>query len=238
MSQDAIIKSTVASKDRGLELFLAKAAMAEPDRQRVCFLCIGSDRSTGDSFGPLVGSLLKASGWPRVIGTLEQPCDANAVEEACREAAAMREQGQGIVIAIDACLGKPLSVGKYLVAEGPLQPGAATGMKLPAAGDYSIAGVVNLNSPKAYAMLQSTSLASVLAMAGELVTFINNAWDVKPGQAANPSWTTDLKREAGPSRDAGLNWGAELNRDVKTGFGESDDREKSTIAILAAILGQ
>lgn len=225
MSQDAIIKSTVASKDRGLELFLAKAAMAEPDRKRVCFLCIGSDRSTGDSFGPLVGSLLKASGWSRVIGTLEQPCDANAVEEACQEAAAIRAQGQGIVIAIDACLGKPLSVGNYLVAEGPLQPGAATGMKLPAVGDYSIAGVVNLNSPKAYAMLQSTSLASVLAMAGELVTFINNAWSVNPRRDA------ELSRDAKPGRDA------ELDRDVNTGFGDSSDREKNSIATLAAILG-
>ena len=225
MSQDAIIKSTVASKDRGLELFLAKAAMAEPDRKRVCFLCIGSDRSTGDSFGPLVGSLLKASGWPRVIGTLEQPCDANAVEEACREAAAIRAQGQGIVIAIDACLGKPLSVGNYLVAEGPLQPGAATGMKLPAVGDYSIAGVVNLNSPKAYAMLQSTSLASVLAMAGELVTFINNAWSVNPRRDA------ELSRDSKPGRDA------ELDRDVNPGFGDSSDREKNSIATLTAILG-
>lgn len=220
MSQDAIIKSTVAGSDGGLELFLKKAAMAEPDRQRVCFLCIGSDRSTGDSFGPLVGSLLKANGWPKVIGTLEQPCDANAVEEACREAAAIREQGQGIVIAIDACLGKPLSVGKYLVAEGPLQPGAATGMKLPSVGDYSIAGVVNLNGPKAYAMLQSTSLASVLAMAGSLAAFINNAWGV------NSSWDVKPSCDVMPSSD------------IKPSCSESGGRDKTNIETLAALLCQ
>ncbi|MHA7967487.1 spore protease YyaC [Paenibacillus sp. CAU 1782] len=193
MSQDAINKYTAVGMDGGLELFLRKAAMAEPDRQRVCFLCIGSDRSTGDSFGPLVGTLLKANGWPRVIGTLEQPCDANAVEEACRETALFQAQGQGIVIAIDACLGKPLSVGKYLVAEGPLQPGAATRMKLPHVGDYSIAGVVNLNGPKAYAVLQSTSLASVLGMAGSLATFINNAWNVGSSRAESGDTNTNTE---------------------------------------------
>lgn len=160
-----------------LAAFLQKVALAEPDKERVCFFCIGSDRSTGDSFGPLVGTLLKINGWPRVIGTLERPCDAHAVEAACREAAAFRAEGQGIVVAIDACLGKPLSAGSFLTAEGPIQPGAATGAKLPPVGDYSIAGVVNVNGPKPYALLQTTPLFNVLQMAGRLADAIGQAWD-------------------------------------------------------------
>ncbi|WP_419876388.1 spore protease YyaC [Candidatus Pristimantibacillus sp. PTI5] len=141
------------------------------DRRSIVFVCIGSDRSSGDSFGPLAGSLLKERGWPNVIGTLQQPCDAHAVE---RSAAGIPKDCT--VIAIDACLGKPSSIGRFLVSEGPLQPGKAIGRRLPAIGQYSIAGVVNANGPKAYWMLQTTSLYQVLRMANEVVNAIEAAW--------------------------------------------------------------
>ncbi|RCW44312.1 putative sporulation protein YyaC [Paenibacillus prosopidis] len=134
-------------------------------------MCIGSDRSTGDSFGPLVGTMLQERGWPHVIGTLQKPCDAHAVEHA---AAAVSEDS--IVIAIDACLGKMKSIGRYIVTAGPLQPGKAIGRRLPAIGHYSIAGVVNANGPKAYWMLQTTSLYLVMQMAKEVAGAIDAAW--------------------------------------------------------------
>lgn len=36
----------------------------------ITFVCIGTDRSTGDALGPLTGSLLQESGMENVIGTL------------------------------------------------------------------------------------------------------------------------------------------------------------------------
>lgn len=62
------------------------------------------------------------------------------------------------------------------MSEGPLQPGKAIGRRLPAIGDYSIAGVVNANGPKAYWMLQTTSLYQVMRMANEVVNAIEAAW--------------------------------------------------------------
>ncbi|WP_424767957.1 spore protease YyaC [Paenibacillus sp. sgz302251] len=154
-----------------LKPFLERIAGEHPDRSRVVFICIGSDRSTGDSFGPLIGSMLKERGWTNVIGTLEQPCDAHAVEHA-----ALTLQEDAVVIAIDACLGKPKSIGAYITAEGPLQPGKAIGRRLPPIGSYSIAGVVNMNGPKAYWMLQTTSLYRVMQMAKEVSEAIDAAW--------------------------------------------------------------
>lgn len=142
------------------------------NRDRIAFICIGSDRSTGDSFGPLVGTKLQQLGWPHVIGTLEKPCDAHGVEHAVQTVS-----DDMVVIAIDACLGKPKSVGSYVVAEGPLQPGKAIGRRLPPIGHYSIAGVVNANGPKAYWMLQSTSLYHVLQMANTAALAVDAAWN-------------------------------------------------------------
>ncbi len=166
-----------------MKQFLASVAEAHADRSKIIVVCIGSDRSTGDSFGPLTGTMLKELGWPNVIGTLEKPCDAHAVE---RETLELREDH--VVIAIDACLGQQKSVGSFILADKPLQPGKAIGRRLPAIGHYSIAGVVNRNGPKAYWKLQTTSLFLVLQMAKEAALAIHTAWSGSPERtlAGNP----------------------------------------------------
>ncbi|REK71667.1 spore protease YyaC [Paenibacillus paeoniae] len=159
-----------------LASFLAMIASREPNPDCIMFICIGSDRSTGDAFGPLLGTMLKEQGWKHVIGTLEEPCDAHTVEAAASKAALMQDRDRMTVIAVDACLGKPQSVGGFIVKEGSLQPGVATGRRLPAVGDYSIAGVVNLYGVKAYGMLQTTSLHLVMGMVKAVAAAVQAAW--------------------------------------------------------------
>ncbi|SEM44309.1 putative sporulation protein YyaC [Paenibacillus sp. cl141a] len=129
----------------------------------IVFLCIGTDRSTGDALGPLTGSRLVECGFPQVIGTLPEPCDAfNLVAKL---------QGipeDQVVIAIDACLGQSSSVGYFFAGEGPLTPAQSVGGKLPAVGDYSVAAVVNVHGPKPYWTLQVTSLYQVMGMAEQI----------------------------------------------------------------------
>lgn len=162
--------------DHQLVEFISLIANAYPNRDQIMFICIGSDRSTGDAFGPLVGSMLKEQGWNRVIGTLEQPCDAYAVEAAARELTEAAEAEDAVIIAIDACLAKTIPPGGFIMKEGPLQPGAATGRRLPSIGRFSIAGVVNSHGPKAYAMLQTASLYQVMRMARQTAQAIQAAW--------------------------------------------------------------
>ncbi|GGA50570.1 spore protease YyaC [Paenibacillus physcomitrellae] len=127
------------------------------------FVCIGTDRSSGDALGPLTGSRLQAYGINAVTGTLSDPCDAETL------LAKMRELPEGkIRIAVDACLGAESSVGFYLVAQAPLMPAESVGLRLPPIGDYSIAAVVNRKSPKPYHTLQTTSLHLVMQMADEI----------------------------------------------------------------------
>jgi putative sporulation protein YyaC len=164
-------RETEQAAKSDIEPFFDAIAERHSNRESIVFICIGSDRSTGDSFGPLVGTMLQEGGWPNVIGTLEKPCDAHAVERA-----AQAIHKDAIVIAIDACLGKPTSVGRFIAAEGPIQPGKAIGRRLPAIGQYSVAGVVNANGPKAYWMLQTTSLYHVMRMAKVIAGAIDSAW--------------------------------------------------------------
>ncbi|GLX66286.1 spore protease YyaC [Paenibacillus glycanilyticus] len=160
-----------------LRIFLAQVAARHPDRSQVVFVCIGTDRSTGDCFGPLVGTKLEERGWPHVFGTLRRPCDALRFAEAM--AAIQQSVPHAVVIAVDACLGKPQSVGGYIAAEGPLTPGQATGARLPAVGHYSIAGVVNASSHKPYMTLQTTSLYAVLQMADTVAEQVDQAWNAQ-----------------------------------------------------------
>lgn len=127
------------------------------------FLCIGTDRSTGDALGPLVGTRLEEYGVKHVIGSLKHPCDADNLE--ARMAAVPAGH---VIIAIDACLGTPASVGSYLVSGQPLVPAESVGGNLPAVGHYSIAAVVNAKGPKPYWILQMTSLYKVMQMADEI----------------------------------------------------------------------
>lgn len=133
----------------------------------VAFVCIGTDRSSGDALGPLVGTYLQEAGYPKVIGTLEYPCDACNLIERLQEI-----EPDDIVIAVDACLGQQLSVGLYQVSNGPLLPGKSVGKVLPQVGDYTIAAIVNADGPKQYAILQTTSLYKVMSMAREITEAI------------------------------------------------------------------
>ncbi|MFX3636165.1 MAG: spore protease YyaC [Candidatus Pristimantibacillus sp.] len=154
-----------------LNEFLSSIALLYPNRNSITFLCIGTDRSTGDCFGPLVGTMLEEQGWTQVIGTMKQPCDAYKVTDAVRDI-----MDRDIVIAIDACLGKPQMVGQYRTLDGPLKPGQATGANLPAVGQYSIAGIVNAISVKPYMTIQTTSLYHVMQMAATVARAVELAW--------------------------------------------------------------
>lgn len=126
--------------------------------EEVLFLCIGTDRSTGDALGPLIGSLLTENKlFPyEVIGTLENPLHALNLEETVASLAT--NHPDAFIVAIDACLGKSSSVGQLLVQNGPLYPGKAVGKELPSVGDIAIKGVVNIGGFMEHSVLQSTRL--------------------------------------------------------------------------------
>lgn len=133
--------------------------------ERLVFLCIGTDCSSGDSLGPLTGTLLQEAGFPFVVGTLERPCDAETWKECVGEI-----PSGCAVVAVDACLGQASSVGLFQIGNRPLEARSSLGLPLSPMGDYSIAAIVNGASGNPYRVLQMTPLGRVLAMARQIVS--------------------------------------------------------------------
>ena len=128
------------------------------ETQDLIFFCIGTDRSTGDSLGPLTGSFLSESPlFPfTVIGTLESPLHALNLQQHIDETRLTNPFA--FIVAIDACLGQVSSIGQLLFNSGPIHPGKAVGKDLPPVGDVSIKGIVNIAGFMEHAVLQSTRL--------------------------------------------------------------------------------
>jgi putative sporulation protein YyaC len=133
-------------------------------------VCIGTDRSTGDSLGPLVGSKLQSlNSSPAIVyGTLDQPVHAINLQDTLNEIEEYYEQP--FIIAIDACLGRSESVGYVNIKEGPLQPGTGVNKDLPAVGDLHIIGIVNVGGFMEYMVLQNTRLSLVMKLA-DLISY-------------------------------------------------------------------
>jgi len=131
------------------------------------FLCIGTDRSTGDSLGPLTGykmeKNLAAFDKVHVYGTLSKPIHAKNLEETIEKI--KKNHNKPFIIAIDACLGKVDRIGYITISPGPLRPGAGVNKELPPVGDIHITGIVNLGGFMEYIVLQNTRLGLVMNMA-------------------------------------------------------------------------
>lgn len=122
------------------------------------FCCIGTDRSTGDALGPLVGeNLHNHHSFPyKVIGTLQQPLHALNLQENidCLQ----QNNPSAFVVAIDACLGNDSKIGEIVLHDGPLFPGKAVKKELPPIGDLSIKGIVNVAGFMEMLVLSNTRL--------------------------------------------------------------------------------
>lgn len=145
--------------------------------QELIILCIGTDRSTGDSLGPLVGHMLAPHitcyNGVYLMGTLNEPVHAKNLEDKIHHINTYYKDA--LVIAIDASLGNIDKVGYVNIKNGPLKPGLGVNKDLPVVGDISITGVVNIKGMMEYMILQNTRLSLVMNMADVIAKSLNRA---------------------------------------------------------------
>lgn len=139
-------------------------------QQHITVVCIGTDRSTGDCLGPLVGTNLSKLASPHYVtlGTLSQPVHAMNLQETLQQIE--HDYPNSFVIAIDACLGQSSSIGQIQVLSGPVKPGAGVNKQLPPVGDMHITGIVNIGGFMEYFVLQNTRLHLVMEMS-EIIAY-------------------------------------------------------------------
>ena len=123
----------------------------------ITYFFVGSEHSTGDSFGPLTGTLLKRVGHKNIIGSLDDPVHAKNLDQKIK----LIPRGD-FVVAVDATMGSFKELGHLIFRDGPLKPGAALNREeLPSVGQASVlfnvapVGLANL------LMLNSASLNKV-----------------------------------------------------------------------------
>lgn len=148
---------------------MIRQAKYKKGKKSVLFLCIGSDRSTGDSLGPLTGyllrereTLLEQTGMV-VVGTLSLPVHAVNLESVIQ--IIEEDFSDHVIVAVDASIGSRKNVGCITLAEGGLKPGYGVNKNLREVGDISITGVVSWGSRLEPLLLQNIRLGMVMDMA-------------------------------------------------------------------------
>lgn len=132
----------------------------------IVLLCIGTDRSTGDSLGPLIGYKLSRRKIENltIYGTLDNPVHAVNLEDTLKKI--KKKHPDALIIAVDASLGTSSHIGYITLGTGSLKPGIGVNKKtLPEAGDIFITGIVNFTGMLDSLLLQSTRLSIVMKLA-------------------------------------------------------------------------
>lgn len=157
-------KNRYASNE--VSYLLKKCILHHPKKwSELVFLCIGSDKITGDSLGPYVGYQLKQYILKNIFvyGTLSSPVHALNLEKtiSCIE----KKHPNALIIAVDASLGRKKHLGYVTIGNGALYPGAGVQKELPPVGDIYITGIVNISGMMEQFTLQTTSLSTVISLA-------------------------------------------------------------------------
>lgn len=164
----SVNSSSLASCTKIKDYLLTELQPILYEDRPIIFICIGSDRSTGDSLGPLVGHKLKhfSKNNIYIFGTLENPIHAKNIVSKLNEI--NFNFINPYIIAIDSCLGSINNIGKVFIQKKPLLPGLALNKNLPAVGDMSITGIVNVSGGFDFLVLQNTRLYTVMNLADSI----------------------------------------------------------------------
>ena len=151
----------------------------------IIFLCVGTDRITGDTFGPIVGHKLKKLFLGikniNIIGDLENTvCDSN-IDKILQKI--NQEYSNPFIVAIDSALScNEENVGKVIVTEGGIVLGKGLGKDKTYIGDMSIKGVVAKdfeNIKQNLCILQNINLGFVMNMAETVANGIFDSIEIQ-----------------------------------------------------------
>jgi len=130
---------------------------------KLIFLCIGTDRVIGDSFGPLVGYKLKYlfrnEENIKVIGTLNNIICVHNISKIITDI--NNTYPESFLIAIDAALSNKNNIGEIIISDKSINVGSCFNRNSIYVGDVSIKGIVSrrLSNPKHnFKLLQNTHL--------------------------------------------------------------------------------
>ncbi|MDD4036032.1 MAG: spore protease YyaC [Bacilli bacterium] len=168
-----------ASEKIGDHLYTLLLNLLESKKYKtIKVICIGTDRSSGDCLGPLVGTFLSENldiEYLDILGTVDDPVHAGNIENICNDI-----RDDDLVIAIDASLTEvKVNVGNISIGLGPIKPGSGVGKDLPEIGDVNIYTIIGLLESDAYdnfCNLINMNLNEIYNVAGVVSNCLKNAF--------------------------------------------------------------
>ena len=130
-------------------------------KEDIVFLCIGTDKITGDSLGPYIGTQLKKRGLC-VYG-----CIGDTVNATNLTAAAVRiyrEHKHPFIVAVDACLGRKEHVGYASLSTEKLKAGAGVNKALLPVGNIAVTGIVTEFGTDSFTRLMNVPAEKIALM--------------------------------------------------------------------------
>lgn len=160
-----------------------KRQISENEYDKIIFFCVGTDRITGDSFGPIVGYklkyLFKEMPEIEIYGHLDKNISASNANDIIKHI--RNTYKNPLIIAIDSAISKKENIGKIVIENNGIHLGKALNKKINYIGNLSIKGIVsqNVNVPQYnFKLLQNTSLSLVMNMADVVASGIYNVINI------------------------------------------------------------
>ena len=159
--------------DDGLAPFVGALfrAIAGADDRETVIVCFGTNAISGDSLGPMVGSLLRSKYKVPVFvyGTDEHSVNGKNMDEWIDFIKSVH--GDALYIAVDASLGAGEKTGQIIIRPDGVCPAAIKG-KSTRFGDVGILGVVAKNSSDPLMQLMSVSQVYVENIADKIANML------------------------------------------------------------------
>ena len=138
--------------------------------KELVFLCVGTDKVVGDSFGPIVGHYLRQNKYI-VFGDLRKTVNGTNLEECIFQIES--EYKNPYIIVIDSALGDDNMVNKIVVGKGGIKPGSALNKNNKIIGDLYINAVVGVNCNNNFEELKNAKLYNVLSLSNTVYESIS-----------------------------------------------------------------
>lgn len=128
--------------------FTKKVNNVKKQYSNYIFVCIGTEKIVGDSFGPMVGGNLKHLSFDNnmkieVIGSKENIINYNNIDKKLKEVS--RKYQNSCTVLIDSALSKKENIGKIVVTNKNMQIGSALNKNKYINADISVKAVVGQN---------------------------------------------------------------------------------------------
>ena len=131
----------------------------------IVFLCIGTKKVIGDSFGPIVGQMLKEN-TKNVYGNLVETVNATNIHEKVEEI--YMNFSNPYIIVLDSALGSVNMINKIVIGSGGIKPGSALDKDIDKIGDMYINAIVGKNGRSNFNELRNVKKEDIFNMSKQV----------------------------------------------------------------------